>query len=73
MTKLIGVFITGVLFLTGCGNSVSNQNNEETKKKSRIEVHSAQNDTYVTTIDDQMVIKWFSFKIKSVITTGLYW
>ena len=56
MTKLIGVFITGVLFLTGCGNSVSNQNNEETKKKSRIEVHSAQNDAHLITIDDQNTI-----------------
>ena len=56
MTKLIGVFITCVLFLTGCGNSVYNHNNEDTKKKSRIEVHSAQNDAHLITIDDQNTI-----------------
>ncbi len=56
MTKLIGVFITCVLFLTGCGNSVSNQNNEDTKKKNRIEVYSVQDDAHLTTIDDQNTI-----------------
>ena len=56
MKKFISIFTICVLFLTGCGNSVYNHNNEDTKKKSRIEVHSAQNDTYVTTIDDQNTI-----------------
>ena len=47
-----------VLFLTGCRNGISNHSNEETKKKNKnkIEVYSAQNDTYATTIDDQNTI-----------------
>ncbi len=53
MKKLISILIICALFLTGCGNSVSNYSDEETKKKNRIEVYSAQDDTLVTTIDDQ--------------------
>ena len=56
MKRFISIFTICVLFLSSCGNSISNHSNEETKKKSRIEVHSAQNDTYVTTIDDQNTI-----------------
>ena len=53
MKKLISILIICALFLTGCGNSVPNHSDEETKKKNRIEVYSAQDDTLVTTIDDQ--------------------
>ena len=56
MKKLISVFILCVLFLTGCRNSVSDHSNEETKKKIRVEVYTAQDDTYVITIDDQNTI-----------------
>ena len=56
MKKLISVSVIFVLFLTGCGNSVSNYNNEETKKKSKIEVYSVQDDAHLTTIDNQNTI-----------------
>ena len=56
MKKLISVSVIFVLFLTGCGNSVSNHNNEKMKKKSKIEVYSVQDDAHLTTIDDQNTI-----------------
>lgn len=45
-----------MLFLTGCGDKVSDSNNDEGKKQCKIEVYSAQDDKLLKTIDDQDIV-----------------
>lgn len=53
MKKIIGVLIIGVLLFTGCSSIVTQNNNDDLKKQSKIEVYSAEDDKLLITIDDQ--------------------
>lgn len=56
MKKFIGIFMSFVLFFTGCASAISYDENESVKKQSRIEVYSVQNDEFLKRIDDQEMI-----------------
>lgn len=56
MKKVIVAVIIFALFLTGCSFNAPQNSNEDVKKKSIIEIYSAQDDKLIKTIDEQDTI-----------------
>jgi len=58
MKKLIGIMMVLVLLLAGCGSntSESNQNYQDEKKQSKIEIYSVDKDELLQIIDNQNTV-----------------